>query len=419
MSEFQDTNLKVIVATANTAATETTLSAFANTGSVGEVIAVEADGTATAAGSDKIVIVSKLKDGTLDMTEAIPTARITRASVLKYSAPVTQVDYIGFNGTTGAIDEIANNLYQVNMEIQNAGSLSQENVYLKHAHYKSTASVSQEGVAEGLVDSFIRNFSREPLERRPKFEVVNSNAGAALGTGVDDVTFTKGSKFFTATDIDDATTNDALAVGDWIRIGTAVTDPIYRITAIDTTTNVGTLAVPFQGETATIADTGLEKITAANVAAGDCGVKITGWSELYKLGIDRFDVPSWRLQLVGFTNSAITLAAKAKLGNGAGKRVKDKEWFARGNFGDIYRLDRMSWDPYAENLESSITANYHTLSIHYHELTELVQDVTVPRTVQVFVDAGAGTDYTNVNKLIDLLNNVTSSGKLAALSALS
>ena len=56
-------------------------------------------------------------------------------------------------------------------------------------------------------------------------ERLADEAGVALGTGVDDVVFTHGSKYISATDIDDATTNDAFVVGDYIRVGTATTDP--------------------------------------------------------------------------------------------------------------------------------------------------------------------------------------------------
>jgi hypothetical protein len=426
MSEFQKQNLKVIIGSAATAAGETTLSTFKTSGSVGEVIAVEGDGTAVASTSENIIVVGKNADGTLNTTEAIPVKNVTKAVARKYAAATNKVDYIGFNGTSGSIDETASNLYQIFLRLRNAGSLSAENWYLRDAAYQSSAvaaTYSQEAVAEGLVKSLIRNLSREPLSGRMKVEMVTSDAGDALGTGTATgatVVFTKGSRYVTGwANVDDATTNAALAVGNYLRVGTAVTDPVYKIKSIDTTNDILELEWAFQGETTTLNDTGLEQVTAADVAAGDCGIKISGKDEDYSLGRDRFEILDWHTDLSGFTETEVTKATAGSLGEGEGKRVRDLEWFAVGNFGDLYRFDDMAFDFYQENLESSATGKYHSITIDYFVKTDLFQDVTMPRQLIIYCSAGAGTDYTAINKVIDLLNNATGSAQLAALSALS
>jgi len=328
----QKATLKTIVANSTDGASESTFSTFKASAAVGEVIAVESDGTAIASGSNKIMIVAKNDSGKIVISEPIKVSDIKHVSAKAYVAPTEQIDYVGFNGTTGSIEVINSNLYQVNIEMANYGSTGSELRYHKQGHFNSAASATELSIAEGLRDSLIRNFSREP-EKRIKFEMVCNNAGLALGTGVDNVVFTNGSKIISATDIDNATTNAALAVGDLLRVGTAVTDPVYRITAIDSVANTATLDQAFQGDTTTIADTALERIAAASLAAADYGIKLTGQPKLFKLGKIRYEKMVFVTQLVDCGDTIVTKSQAAKLGIGEGKAVAEEEWFTIGNYG--------------------------------------------------------------------------------------
>ena len=138
---------------------------------------------------------------------------------------------------------------------------------MKYGVYRSDATATGTEIAKGLAENLYNNVKNEG-EYRVKVERVSNGTLLALGTGVDSIVFTNGSKYFTCTDIDDATANAALAVGDVIVIGTATTSPRYVITAIDTATNIGTIDVPFAGATATVLDTAYRKIAAAGVDGG-------------------------------------------------------------------------------------------------------------------------------------------------------
>lgn len=420
---FQNTNLKLIVGSATSAAGETTLPTFETSGSVGEVIAVESDGTATASGSKKFMVVGINADGTLNTSEIIPVSGVTKARVQAYSAAAQQLDYIGYNGTSGSIDEIASNLYQIVLEFKNFGSVSPESLYRKVASYKSTAtasSYSQEAVAAGLVKSLVWNFEREPY-KRIEAQMICSEAGDALGTGTATsatVKATYGSKVVTGwADVDDATTNAALAAGNYLRFGTAVTDPIYLIDSIDTTNDTLTLAWAYQGDTALFNDTGLEQVTAADAAAANCGIKIQGIAPQYTVGKDEFEVTRFDTRASGFTSTTVTNSTAATLGVGEGKRVKDIEFQCVGNFGEIYRMG----EPHIldHTFEASATGKYDILTIDYEVATRLFQDVTSPRSLMIACSAGtSGTDHTAMNKVIDLINNMTGNTQLSGLSSL-
>jgi hypothetical protein len=196
---------------------------------------------------------------------------------------------------------------------------------LKFGAYRSLATTTQELIAKGLVDSLIANFSREP-EQEIKFERVSSGANtAATGTGT--LTFTKGSTTVSAgTDI------DAVAVvGDYIRFGTALTDAVYEIVSIDAVANTAVLDVAYQGASGTLAVANFRFVTAANVAAGDMGIKMTGLPRKFKRGVFKFSKVRFVVTLDNFGTTVVTSAQEANEGNegnGTWERSQELEWFA-------------------------------------------------------------------------------------------
>jgi hypothetical protein len=221
----------------------------------------------------------------------IKKGTITSWRVTGQSAEVQQLDYIGSNGTTGSLDVITDNLYTIRLYIQEStiqGFMQQK---IKEGFYKSASSTTQYAVALGLVNSLVANYSREP-EEDLAFNRVNDGSRTAVPTGVDDVVFTKGSKYITATDVDDATATAALAVGDLLVVGTATTSPVYRIEAIDAVNDIITLDRAYTGATATIADTALKVILAA--AIGNYGIKIQGVERGFATGLRTTDPITWK-----------------------------------------------------------------------------------------------------------------------------
>ncbi len=244
-------------------------------------------------------------------TTLIHSPLIGKGDILGYelgvqSTEVQQVDYVGSNGTTGSLGAIVSNLHTIRLYIQEwsiAGFMQQK---IKEGFYKSASTTTQSAIALGLVNSLIANYSREP-EQDLLFERVNDGARTAVPTSADNFTFTKGSKYFTATDIDDATGTAALVVGDLLVIGTAVTSPVYKITAIDTATNIGTLDRAFVGTTTTLADTAITVIVVA--AEGNYGIKITGVDREFVAGFWNPEPIAFKTTIDFGDSSATTVAA--------------------------------------------------------------------------------------------------------------
>ena len=219
-------------------------------------------------------------------TQLVHSPLIGKGDILTYelgvqSAEVQQVNYIGSNGVSGSLGAIVSNLHTIRLYIQEwtiAGFMQQK---IKEGFYKSASTTTQSAIALGLHNSLVANYSREP-EQDLTFERVNDGSRTAIPTGNVTFTFTKGSKYFTSTDIDDATGTAVLAVGDLIVMGTGVTDPVYKLAAVNTTTNVGTLDRAFVGATTTLLDTEATVIIVA--AEGNYGIKITGVDRDFQAG---------------------------------------------------------------------------------------------------------------------------------------
>jgi len=303
-------------------------------------------------------------------TQLVHSPLIGKEDIVSYtlgvqSAEVQQVNYVGSNGATGSLGAIVSNLHTIRLYIQEwtIGGFMQQKI--KEGFYKSAASTSQSAIALGLVNSLVANYSREP-EQDLLFERVNDGTPTAVPTSADNFTFTKGSKYFTATDIDDATGTAALVVGDLLVLGTAVTDSVYKITAIDTATDIGTLDRAYVGTTQVLADTAMKVIVVA--AEGNYGIKITGVDRGFVAGYRNAEPIAFKTTLDFGDSSATTVvettAAYPGIGTAQQLAKLEKELQADEN---VYRLfveggvvDRaqMSAAVLAGTLSDVITINY-------------------------------------------------------------
>lgn len=323
--------------------------------SVGEVAMFDVHGNrlSTSGGSftdaatvDKAKFVKRLSDSgknQFQVSDVINKNWVTSAKGSAYAAKQEQVSYVGFNGSAGALDVINDNIYQVRFVFDSLLISNYNGDYFKTLNYKSPVSgTTQEAIAKGLMDNAILSFAREE-EAVVLPERVCDGASVALGTSVNDVVFTKGSKTISAADIDDDTgAGTALAVGDYIRVGTALTSPVYKITAIDDSANTATLDIPFQGESVTLADTALRQVEASAAAAADWGLKFTGISPEAQVGrflpgVIRFEIS---LHSDNWSVTEVTDATGAYIGANTAEQIAAEEFIAIGNQGDHLRYGR-------------------------------------------------------------------------------
>ena len=316
---------------------------------------------------------------------------VTAGSVRRYSislpaanAATEQIDYIGYNGTVGSItDLIANNIYTVRLYIRPTTITGFMQQKIKEGFYKSGAAApTQRAVAKNLVESLIKNYSREPVQDI-RFERINS--GALLDAiAVLTASVSQGSKAVVFSG--DATA--IVAVGSLLRFGTsgAGTAPVYVVESI---TGAGanavyTLDIPYQGASATIAAANVE-----TVAEGDWGIQIAGVAQAYDGKF--FGMPvAWKTT-IDFDDAQTTVVTESQAASpGTGnydvlarleKELQADEYVFR-NFVEGAPVDRVDVLP---------ATTYDVVVIEYDGIIEsgLGTQVRSPKTI-VIAQAGNG-----------------------------
>jgi len=272
-----------------------------------------------------------------------------------YSAKVQQVGYYGYNAVTnaGAFDVINDNYYTVVISFYEL--LSQEASALMNpivVEYLSSSTATQEAIVSGLYHQLVLQlgyWSKKPILA----EVVSSAAGAATNDAAG--VLTKGSK--TVTTVPNIIA--AASVGDWIRVGSQSTDTdeVYKIAAIGATTL--TLTEAFQSDTVT----GLiHLVTAANIAAGNLGIRITGLNQTFVLDSRPAGLVTFQL---GLTNGGSTeIASKVVtpfMGFGTYEIIRTNEAASWRDQGMLYTYTE--FPPTTIPTNASSTQDYSVLNV--------------------------------------------------------
>lgn len=342
-----------------------------NDGEVGVFTPAGTRMTEALAATEERFILVKGRDGSkaepVLLSSTIVKSTIVKANANRtlHTATAEQVDVIGFDGTSGAIEVINNNLYHVRVNLKQSCTSNIGGVSVKHGIHESDASAAQWEIAKGLTLSLVNDFSKE-TDRQLSPTRLCDEAGVALGTGVGTIAVTNGSKYILAgTDIDDATTNAAMAVNGFIRFGTATTDPVYQVIAIDTVTNVATLDAAYEGVSEVIAEVAVENIPNAAGIAAEWGVKLEGIALPYSVGKINFAVTGWVTTLENMGASSLS-SAGAVPGTGNTNQMKDMEFFLQGNEGDYMRMGEPAL--YDSRKEVVTGVNYHSIDFSTEEI---------------------------------------------------
>lgn len=330
----------------------------------------------------------------------------------KYDAPVQEVTYVGFNGTSGTLPTDTDTHYRLRLVFKGANVLSTRGPWFSDSLIKTASTSSESAIAYKLVDAFANDYSEG--SKYVKAERVSDGTKAAVGTGTVSFTFTKGSKAVICNgDIDDATGGAALAVGASLVIGASGdTDSLYIISTIDTTNDVLTLDTEYAGENATYLDTELTQVSAANTAAASYGIKLVGKEiddllpdyDQYKM--TNFEVMFAEVGVEGTTDSAaiITYTTTPFPGNGYYRQVQAAEREAQ-----TFRGWHSKTKYYHQKPTSYVdsTVGYDSVTIEF--ATEEVGDLGRPRynplVATTYIPTGtAQSDEDTANSFASILN---------------
>jgi len=335
-------NLLVLNATATTAGMETlNIDGFISSMNVGECVVISPAGIvvdATGTLPTEFKIATKLTDGSMNYSDIIKAKSIKSINAHKYVAAANQIDYIGYNGTSGSIDLINENIYSVKLYLRptdTAGFMQQK---IKEGFYEADATATQREVAYGLTNSLIKNFSREPDKIKfgtDRFTFERINAGAqANAIAAATVAVTNGSTAIVTSD--DETL--VLLTGSVVRFGTsgAGTAPCYVIAGNDGgagAARVYYLDIPYQGAS----NTAFPAATFETVTEGNWGIKISSATYYYEEPKFRYSQPIWKTVLQDCGATLVTEATATTPGSGDYRQIHAMEQLFLGNEGNYYR----------------------------------------------------------------------------------
>jgi hypothetical protein len=329
------------------------------------------------------------------VSETINPADITVTKARGLEVATQQLDSIGYNGTSGSIATLtADNLYMVDVMVQELLTSNTDGRYIKHFQYKSGSSApTQADVAVGLAASGIFNFKRE-AEKYIRFKALCSQAAAATHAFDNVLTITKGSKVVSVATNLQYNGGTELAVGDYIRIPetdvtTAVGDDVYKVISISSL-NV-TLDREVQITSGTRATTDENQvITAAQSLTADWGVTLTGLALSFVVGKEQFKQARWELILKDFGTTVSARSTNAYKGIGTYEEAQEAEWFAMGQLGEYSRMGEPTIHPANLNAASGVT--YDVTTILYKDNSVVGLSPTVSeKSITIYSPNGA--DY--------------------------
>lgn len=314
---------------------------------------------------DQFRIVQGKGVGVALMKTPVLTKGKVKLTVSRHKQAVQQITAIGFNGTTGALP-VANNTdfwIKIRKRDNDAANRSQP-MSLFAGPVQTDSTGTQAELATALVKNGYLNFKDEPANHYLKFEAITGAASLVDATATS-ATVTNGS---TGVVLNAVPTT--IAVGDFIRFGTTVNDPVYLVTALSGAN--ATISSPYTGTTGTVA--AIEYVPAVTAATAAFGILITGIQA-------PFDVNSFRDYYANrFTatfsnvNTPVTHLLGAFNGNGVWQQVAMDEYLSYGYEGENNQLavpstprDQEVKIPGVTTGATALTSKYSALNVAWTE----------------------------------------------------
>jgi len=313
----------------------------------GEIIVLDEQGarvtTASAATTDKFKLVLGRAGQNPLFSDLIEVSSISNVNSAAGAARVNQVTSIGFDGTSGSIDVVANNLYYIRLYVQELLSAESDGQKIKHGVFKSVSSSGQADISLGLTSSLINNFLRE-AEKFITFKAICSEALAAAFDFDETVSVVKGStKIQNADATPTYNTGTPPVVGDFVRIGAtatgavSLTSDVYKIVAISGGEMTLDRPVQVEGGDRVTGSSYTQVIPAAVGNLADWGVVLTGADLNFGYPDYKYKIARWETQLENFGSTLLGEVAGSP-GVGTYESIASLEHFLKGFQGEIYRM---------------------------------------------------------------------------------
>ena len=383
-----------------------------NAGEIGIFTPGGARMTEANAATESHFIIAKKVGTELLVSSKIAKADIKAASLKVGAAATATVCTVGYNGVNGAIDAINDNPYYLRLEMIAGCVNNHGGYYAKPSYFKSDLDTTEMEVANALAINTVNNFSKE-ASKAVSVDVLSSAAATAFGAGTGTLSIVKGSTKAIASV--DATVG--VEVGSFVRFGTALTAPVYKVVAVDAGTDTITFDRKVTQDTAVLANSVASWITLANAEAGSCGLRFTGVEDAHVLGKLHNDgqIVNFEISLQDF-GSTTNAKVGGNVGSGTNLLVSELEYFCQGNEGDFY--GEMGFPNNFSIRKDAVLPLYNLVTITTTEIyAESITAGPINKTFTLAIPAAAGYAVAgssdDITDVLEVLSPVTASGALA------
>lgn len=269
-----------------------------------------------------------------------------------FRAKTNQEQVYGFNpiSTLGAIPVILNNEYRMTLNFVEMWGQEGTTQYVPFmVSHETGGTASQQEVARALFRKATRNISLYWSNPRPvAFRMYNSaSTGSTTATG-------SALPYTNTIQTNIAPLN--IVAGDYVRIGTLVTDRVYKVLSI-----VGTV-IEVEGYIMEgFTGVALDYITDAAASAGNFGIQVVGLSLPFVLDSRQPFIVRFNIGLLNFGATPNVVTATPDLGFGTYELMRVKEAAFWVNQGQLFI--RQEFPPIEPETDLLDTQNYSSLNI--------------------------------------------------------
>jgi len=278
------------------------------------------------AAGETVYFVHRNAQGVLHFSPPIDLNRLHNVSSMDNEARVEQVTYLGYNGTSGAMDVANNTYYGLHIVLDHTFGMLNNSPLILTVPYKTGAAATQYELANGLAIE-----ARKVLQRHNAcISVTLINDGAqANAIAAATVSVVNGGKQIVTSD--DETL--VILVGTLLRFGTsgAGTAAVYKVVSHDSgagAARVYTLDRPYEGATnATYPAATFETVTEGDYGLRFVGVSVTDAN--FNPVTDEPFVVSFTLGTEDFTTATVTKTTNPVIGSGTYQQVSALEAYTQ------------------------------------------------------------------------------------------
>lgn len=420
--------------------------AEARNATIGDGVCVSADGTAPAAGEDFLV-------GVRNSSGEMTTVKINPSSVYsagsKKAAAATLPEYTVSIPTSPTAGEV----YEIRFVINQFGSLSVEDEYVKSAFYKVMTGDDDDAVADGLVKSLYRNFSREvpttsktvtftdhdggthvlPQNNFFDFDVDATAGGTAevATLTVDTVATEAGNILVTLAGVEyevpvtaaASVTDQATEIKDWINANAPDHTATSSIGVVTITSKYERLEENLVSDANGVAGFTSTDATTTPGAQGTAlqiviKEKDDWFASYYATGKKtRLDLSYSVTANFGADTGTVTNSVAKVKGVGTGYEVRNVEEYLLGNRQDTFRGAGYPHN-FPESYDSELDATYHYVEVQFKDYGRDDEQIASKQSVLIAVKEDIGT-FTQVNNLIGDLNTAINGANGVTIPTLS